>query len=93
MYKTHLAAWCMFKNNRENDVAAMVHFKQARDAAGKSSVILRSGKIVDIHRIHNYLKRKKLNPQDLIQSTPNEERIHDASHIYICTPPQSPLSH
>lgn len=90
MYKTHLAAWGLFKNNREKDVAALLHLKQARDAAGKSSIILRSGKTVEMHQIYNYLRRKKMDSRDFIQAGENDGTIHIANHIYIRTPSPTP---
>lgn len=59
MYKIHLAAWGFYKRNQK-DIGMLLGLKHARDSAGKSSVIFRSGKPVSIDNINRYLRRKKL---------------------------------
>ncbi|KAK1761716.1 Clr5 domain-containing protein [Phialemonium atrogriseum] len=93
MYKTRLVAWGFFKNNREKDVTALLRLKQTRDVAGKSSVIFRAGKPVNEHQILNYLRRKRMNPQDLVSGEENDDQIPISDHICVRTPSPTLSAH
>ncbi|KAH8689875.1 hypothetical protein BGW36DRAFT_364616 [Talaromyces proteolyticus] len=94
MYKNHLAAWGFYKRNREKDISVLLGLKNARDSAGKSSVIFRSGKPISMENIYRYLRRKKLDPQTFEQAREYEELAAIANHICIRTPSPVPqVSH
>ncbi|KAI0542575.1 Clr5 domain-containing protein [Xylaria digitata] len=65
MYKTKLTRWKFFKNNRQADVANLLHLQRDRLAMGKESTFRRNGRAVDVTA---YIRRKGLQPVDLLQA-------------------------
>jgi hypothetical protein len=71
-------------------VTSLLSLKKARDEVGKSSVIFRSGKPVDMQKIYTYLRRKKVDTRTFTRVEEDYEIFRVANHIYIRTP--SPIS-
>ncbi|KAI1172639.1 hypothetical protein F4777DRAFT_493988 [Nemania sp. FL0916] len=85
MYKTKLAQWKFFKNNRQADVAKILHLKQQRLEQGKESSFRRNGRDVDVD---TYMKRRRLQPTDLLEMA----RSGDLPPTLRCrTPPVPPM--
>ncbi|KAI1346084.1 Clr5 domain-containing protein [Xylaria sp. FL0043] len=85
MYKTKLTQWKFFKNNRQADVANLLHLQRHRLAMGKESTFRRNGRAVDVAA---YMKRKGLRPVDLLEGAKPSEL---PPTLRCRTPPQPPL--
>jgi hypothetical protein len=74
MYKDKLEKWGFFKNCTATRVSGLLHQKTVRDAVGKVSTFGSDKKGLDIQKIEKYLKRKKKNLRDFIE-TEDERRV------------------
>jgi len=59
MYKNKITQWGLDKNNKENEVRALVRKTTQRAAVGKKSVARIRGRVLDPEEIQRYLKRKR----------------------------------
>ena len=66
MYKTRLAKWGLYKNNRELEMKAIFSKLTERAAAGKESSFELRGHKVDLRDCERYFKRKCFNIRDVI---------------------------
>lgn len=64
MYKTKLAQWKFFKNNRQVDVASILKLQRQRQKIGKESTFRRNGRPVNLDA---YIKRSGLPLVDLLK--------------------------
>ncbi|KAI1109592.1 hypothetical protein F5Y14DRAFT_431910 [Nemania sp. NC0429] len=64
MYKTKLAQWKFFKNNRQIDVASILKLQRQRQKIGKDSTFRRNGRPVNLDA---YIKRSGLPPVELLK--------------------------
>lgn len=58
MYKNKITQWGLDKNNKENEIRAIVRKTTQRAAVGKKSVARIRGRVLDPEEIQRYLKRK-----------------------------------
>lgn len=58
MYKNKITQWGLDKNNKENEIRAIVRKTTERAAVGKKSVARIRGRVLDPEEIQRYLKRK-----------------------------------
>jgi hypothetical protein len=92
MYKSRITKWNLDKNNKERDMAAILHKKTQRDGLGKPSLFRIRGRAVNIEDVHRYFKRRGPAPESEILA-----RYADAgtpSDVSCSTPSRthSPLS-
>lgn len=58
MYKNKITQWGLDKNNKENEIRAIVRKTTQRAAVGKKSVARVRGRVLDPEEIQRYLKRR-----------------------------------
>jgi hypothetical protein len=90
MYKNKFEKWALRKNNRRQDVEAILHRKAQRDAVGKSSQFFLRGRLVRLAEVERYAKRNKVS-LDTLQSS-EENMSADLSDLICCTPPPGSLT-
>lgn len=70
MYKTKLAQWKFFKNNRQADVASILKLQKQRQKIGKESTFRRNGRPVNLDA---YIRRSGLPPADVLKEAQPDE--------------------
>lgn len=70
MYKTKLAQWKFFKNNRQVDVASILKIQRQRQKIGKESTFRRNGRPVNLDA---YIKRSGLPSVDLLKEARSDD--------------------
>jgi len=66
MYKTRLAKWGLYKNNREHEMKAIFSKLTERAAVGKESSFELRGHKVNMKDVERYFKRKGFSVRDII---------------------------
>jgi Tetratricopeptide repeat/Anaphase-promoting complex subunit 5 len=77
MYKNRITKWKLDKRNKEPEMMAVIRKKCQRDAVRKASEFHIRGRLVDLDRVHRYLKRKGMSIENAIElsaATPPELR-------------------
>ena len=73
MWKTKITEWGLDKNNKKDDVLAILRKKAERDAAGKKTVFKLRGRGVDFKDVERYATRNRISETtvgDLVASHP-----------------------
>jgi hypothetical protein len=87
MYKNKITQWGLDKNNKENEIRAIVRKTTQRAAVGKKSVARIRGRVLDPEEIQRYLKRKSHSMESA--------QVHSAStppRLECFTPSEIPAS-
>ncbi|KAI0171953.1 hypothetical protein GGR52DRAFT_548430 [Hypoxylon sp. FL1284] len=87
MYKAKFAQWGFVKNNRKDDVAAMLRLQRQRGAVGKTTTFHRNGRLIDIE---TYMKRRGISSRELAQPTADGDL---PDYLRASTPPLAEPRH
>jgi hypothetical protein len=88
MFKTRIRAWRVDKNNKEEEMLAMVRKLKEREAQGKKSLFMVRGREITEADIYHYLGRKGIRWTDI--QPDDDSNIWDRSEIICSTPAASP---
>ena len=81
MYKFHITAWGIRKNNRLHEARALLRRKHALDSQGFSSVFIVRGQLVNFQDIERCCKRAKERASDHVSD--ESERLPEGTEVVI----------